>query len=64
MKKAIYEKKKKRLERNWKWEREREREVSLMVNIKNKNAIVKQNERAHLNMKIWRGRRGKKHIHL
>ena len=59
MKKAIYEKKrhqffilKKRDQKEIENERERETEVSLMVNIKNKNAIVKQNERAHLNMKI------------
>ena len=58
MKKAIYEKKrhqfffkKKEIRKKFKM-RERETEVSLMVNIKNKNAIVKQNERAHLNMKI------------
>ena len=35
--------------------REREGERALIVDIKNKNAIVKQNERKYLNLTIWRG---------
>ena len=41
----------------------RERERALIVDIKNKNAIVRQNERTYLNLTIWRGN-GEKCIHL